>query len=62
MNNFVFSQDPLLFHSFIPRQENIFQDSNELIYKGTVDMNKSKGYLVLKYERSSVNHISRFIF
>ena len=30
MNNFVFSQDPLLFHSILPNQQNTFQDSNEL--------------------------------
>lgn len=30
MNNFVFSQDPLLFQSLIPRQDNSFQDGNDL--------------------------------
>lgn len=30
MNNFVFSQDPLLFQSVLPKQSNIYQDSNEL--------------------------------
>lgn len=30
MNNFVFSQDPLLFQSVLPRQVNNYQDSNDL--------------------------------
>lgn len=30
MNNFVFSQDPLLFQSVLPKQSNIYQDGNEL--------------------------------
>ena len=30
MNNFVFSQDPLLFQSLIPRQQNGYQESNDL--------------------------------
>ena len=30
MNNFVFSQDPLLFHSIIPGQQNTFQNNTEL--------------------------------
>ena len=30
MNNFVFSQDPLLFQSVIPQQTQNFQDSNNL--------------------------------
>lgn len=30
MNNFVFSQDPLLFQSFTPRQPSNFQDNNDL--------------------------------
>lgn len=30
MNNFVFSQDPLLFQSVLPKQSNVYQDGNEL--------------------------------
>ena len=30
MNNFVFSQDPLLFQSFLPNQQNNFQDGVDL--------------------------------
>ena len=30
MNNFVFSQDPLLFQSLIPQQNNNFQEGNDL--------------------------------
>ena len=30
MNNFVFSQDPLLFQSYTPRQTNNFQENNDL--------------------------------
>lgn len=30
MNNFVFSQDPLLFQSVLPKQSNVYQDDNEL--------------------------------
>jgi vacuolar-type H+-ATPase catalytic subunit A/Vma1 len=30
MNNFVFSQDPLLFQSFIPGHQNNFQESSDL--------------------------------
>ena len=30
MNNFVFSQDPLLFQSIIPGQQNTFQNNTDL--------------------------------
>jgi len=30
MNHFVFSQDPLLFQSVLPKQSNVYQDGNEL--------------------------------